>query len=251
MRPTLAAASARRSFTTPRKRSSPGLAPELGGRSGGRPSGPKSFLSDAHGRDHVTHAEMAFDANGKVLALKAETLANMGAYLSTFAPCVPTWLHGTLLAGQYTTPAVYVNVKAVFTNTVPVDAYRGAGRPEATYHRRTADEQGRAGTGHRPGRAAPAKTSSAEPVPLPDAGRGGLRHRRLRGVAGQGDRARRLRGLREAPGGSQGARASCAASASRPTSKPAASRRRASSVRSARGRASTKRRRCGSTRPAR
>jgi aerobic carbon-monoxide dehydrogenase large subunit len=93
----------------------------------------ESFMSDAHGRDHVTHAEMAFDANGKILALRAETLANMGAYLSTFAPCVPTWLHGTLLAGQYTTPAVYCNVKAVFTNTVPVDAYRGAGRPEATY----------------------------------------------------------------------------------------------------------------------
>ena len=93
----------------------------------------ESFMSDAHGRDHVTHAEMAFDANGKILALKADTLANMGAYLSTFAPCVPTWLHGTLLAGQYTTPAVYCNVRAVFTNTVPVDAYRGAGRPEATY----------------------------------------------------------------------------------------------------------------------
>ena len=93
----------------------------------------ESFMSDAHGRDHVTHAEMAFDANGKILALKADTLANMGAYLSTFAPCVPTWLHGTLLAGQYTTPAVYCNVRAVFTNTVPVDAYRGAGLPEATY----------------------------------------------------------------------------------------------------------------------
>jgi aerobic carbon-monoxide dehydrogenase large subunit len=67
------------------------------------------------------------------LAMRADTLANMGAYLSTFAPSVPTWLHGTLLAGQYATPAVYTNVKAVFTNTVPVDAYRGAGRPEATY----------------------------------------------------------------------------------------------------------------------
>jgi carbon-monoxide dehydrogenase large subunit len=93
----------------------------------------ESFLSDAHGRDHLTHAEMAFDAQGRVIALKADTLANMGAYLSTFAPCIPTWLHGTLLAGQYTTPAIYCNVKAVFTNTVPVDAYRGAGRPEATY----------------------------------------------------------------------------------------------------------------------
>ncbi|MDX2266023.1 MAG: xanthine dehydrogenase family protein molybdopterin-binding subunit [Hyphomicrobiales bacterium] len=93
----------------------------------------EAFLSDAHGRDHVTHAEMAFDAEGRAIALRADTLANMGAYLSTFAPCIPTWLHGTLLAGQYRTPAIYTNVKAVFTNTVPVDAYRGAGRPEATY----------------------------------------------------------------------------------------------------------------------
>ncbi|RIA55238.1 xanthine dehydrogenase family protein molybdopterin-binding subunit [Dichotomicrobium thermohalophilum] len=93
----------------------------------------ESFMSDAQGRDHVTHAEMAFDENGKAIALRCDTLANMGAYLSTFAPCIPTWLHGTLLAGQYTTPAIYTNVKAVFTNTVPVDAYRGAGRPEATY----------------------------------------------------------------------------------------------------------------------
>jgi aerobic carbon-monoxide dehydrogenase large subunit len=93
----------------------------------------ESFISDAHGRDHITHAEMAFDKAGKALALRADTLANMGAYLSTFAPSVPTWLYGTLLAGQYTTPAIYCNVKAVFTNTVPVDAYRGAGRPEATF----------------------------------------------------------------------------------------------------------------------
>ena len=93
----------------------------------------ESFISDAHGRDHITHVEMAFDKDANITALKCETLANMGAYLSTFAPCVPTWLHGTLLAGQYRTPAIYTNVKAVFTNTVPVDAYRGAGRPEATY----------------------------------------------------------------------------------------------------------------------
>ena len=93
----------------------------------------ESFISDAQGRDHVTHAEMAFDKDGKSIGMRVETLANMGAYLSTFAPCIPTWLHGTLLAGQYTTPAIYCNVKAVFTNTVPVDAYRGAGRPEATY----------------------------------------------------------------------------------------------------------------------
>lgn len=93
----------------------------------------EAFMSDAHGRDHVTKIELALDENGKFLAVRTDTLANMGAYLSTFAPSVPTWLHGTLMAGTYTTPVVYVNVRAVFTNTVPVDAYRGAGRPEATY----------------------------------------------------------------------------------------------------------------------
>ncbi|RDD63866.1 xanthine dehydrogenase family protein molybdopterin-binding subunit [Ferruginivarius sediminum] len=93
----------------------------------------ESFSSDAHGRDHVTHAELALDENGKFLALKVDTIANLGAYLSSFATAVPTYLYGTLLAGQYKTPAVHCNVRAVFTNTAPVDAYRGAGRPEATY----------------------------------------------------------------------------------------------------------------------
>jgi aerobic carbon-monoxide dehydrogenase large subunit len=93
----------------------------------------ESFMSDAHGRDHVTTAEMAMDSSGKFLALRVHTKANMGAYLSTFAPCVPTYLYATLLAGTYTTPVIYAEVKAVFTNTVPVDAYRGAGRPEATF----------------------------------------------------------------------------------------------------------------------
>ncbi|MFQ5624027.1 MAG: xanthine dehydrogenase family protein molybdopterin-binding subunit [Paracoccaceae bacterium] len=93
----------------------------------------ESFMTDAHGRDHVTKIELALDENGKFLAIRTDTHANMGAYLSTFAPSVPTWLHGTLMAGNYTTPLIYVNVKAVFTNTVPVDAYRGAGRPEATF----------------------------------------------------------------------------------------------------------------------
>jgi aerobic carbon-monoxide dehydrogenase large subunit len=93
----------------------------------------ESFMSDAQGRDHVSHAELALDKDGKFLALRVSTVANMGAYLSTFAPCVPTYLYGTLLAGVYATPAIYCEVKAVFTNTVAVDAYRGAGRPEATY----------------------------------------------------------------------------------------------------------------------
>ena len=93
----------------------------------------EAFMSDAHGRDHVSTIQLALDADNNFTALRTDTYANMGAYLSTFAPSVPTWLHGTLMAGNYKTPLIYVNVKAVFTNTVPVDAYRGAGRPEATY----------------------------------------------------------------------------------------------------------------------
>jgi carbon-monoxide dehydrogenase large subunit len=93
----------------------------------------ESFLTDAHGRDHVSTAELALDRNGKFLALRVHTTANLGAYLSTFASCIPTILYATLLAGQYATPAIYCEVQAVFTNTTPVDAYRGAGRPEATY----------------------------------------------------------------------------------------------------------------------
>ena len=93
----------------------------------------EAFMTDAHGRDHETTVTLAMDADGKFQALKVVTDANMGAYLSTFAPCVPTYLYATLLAGQYTTPKIYAGVRAWFTNTVPVDAYRGAGRPEATY----------------------------------------------------------------------------------------------------------------------
>src|SRR3954464_3287991 len=93
----------------------------------------EAFLSDAHGRDHVTHAEMAFDADGRITALRAKTIANLGAYMSTFSSSVPTYLYATLLSGQYGIPNIYCEVDAVYTNTVPVDAYRGAGRPEATF----------------------------------------------------------------------------------------------------------------------
>jgi aerobic carbon-monoxide dehydrogenase large subunit len=93
----------------------------------------EAFLTDAHGRDHITHAEMAFDGDGKILALRAKTIANLGAYMSTFSSSVPTYLYATLLSGQYGTPQIYCEVDAVYTNTVPVDAYRGAGRPEATF----------------------------------------------------------------------------------------------------------------------
>jgi aerobic carbon-monoxide dehydrogenase large subunit len=93
----------------------------------------EAFLTDCHGRDHVTHAELALDEHGKFLALRAHTIANLGAYMSTFSSSVPTYLYGTLLSGQYATPQIYCEVDAVYTNTVPVDALRGAGRPEATF----------------------------------------------------------------------------------------------------------------------
>jgi carbon-monoxide dehydrogenase large subunit len=93
----------------------------------------EAFLSDAHGRDHVTHAELALDESGKCLGLKVSTVANLGAYLSTFSSSVPTYLYAPLLSGQYDIPAIYCEVDAVYTNTAPVDAYRGAGRPEATF----------------------------------------------------------------------------------------------------------------------
>jgi aerobic carbon-monoxide dehydrogenase large subunit len=93
----------------------------------------ESFLTDAHGRDHVTHAELALDASGKILGFRVHTIANLGAYPSTFWSGVPTWLYGPLLSGQYNIPAIYVEVDGVYTNTVSVDAVRGAGRPEATF----------------------------------------------------------------------------------------------------------------------
>ncbi len=93
----------------------------------------ESFLSDAHGRDHVTNAQLALDADGKILAMRVKTIANLGAYMSTFSSSVPTYLYATLLSGQYNIPSIYAEVDAVYTNTAPVDAYRGAGRPEAAY----------------------------------------------------------------------------------------------------------------------
>ncbi|OHV68144.1 carbon monoxide dehydrogenase [Mesorhizobium sp. LCM 4577] len=93
----------------------------------------ESFLSDAHGRDHVSTVEMAFDKDNRITGLKVDTIANLGAYMSLFSSCVPTYLYATLLSGQYNIPAIHANVRAVYTNTAPVDAYRGAGRPEATY----------------------------------------------------------------------------------------------------------------------
>ncbi|WEX89008.1 xanthine dehydrogenase family protein molybdopterin-binding subunit [Sinorhizobium garamanticum] len=93
----------------------------------------EAFMTDAHGRDHVSTVKMAFDSANKITALKVDTIANLGAYMSLFSSCVPTYLYATLLSGQYDIPAIHANVRTVYTNTAPVDAYRGAGRPEATY----------------------------------------------------------------------------------------------------------------------
>ena len=93
----------------------------------------EAFLTDAHGRDHVTKARMGFDADGRIVGFKVDTIANIGAYASLFSTATPTYLYGTLLSGQYDMPAIHCNVRAVYTNTTPVDAYRGAGRPEATF----------------------------------------------------------------------------------------------------------------------
>jgi carbon-monoxide dehydrogenase large subunit len=93
----------------------------------------ESFLTDAHGRDHVTEVQLATDANHRIVGLKVDTIANLGAYMSLFSSSVPTYLYATLLSGQYDIPAIHANVRTVYTNTAPVDAYRGAGRPEATY----------------------------------------------------------------------------------------------------------------------
>ncbi|MGI9365140.1 MAG: xanthine dehydrogenase family protein molybdopterin-binding subunit, partial [Rhizobiaceae bacterium] len=93
----------------------------------------EAFITDAHGRDHVSTAKMAFDENNRILGFKVDTIANLGAYMSLFSSSVPTYLYATLLSGQYNIENIHCNVRTVYTNTVPVDAYRGAGRPEATY----------------------------------------------------------------------------------------------------------------------
>ena len=93
----------------------------------------EGFVSDTHSRDHVTEAELALDAQGRFLAVRVSTLANLGAYLALFGPLIPTEACRGMLTGVYEIAAAHVRVRGVFTNTVPVDAYRGAGRPEAAY----------------------------------------------------------------------------------------------------------------------
>ena len=182
----------------------------------------ESFMTDAHGRDHVTHAELALDKDGKFLALKVDTIANMGAYLSTFSTAVPTYLYATLLAGQYTTPVIYANVRAALTHTAPVDAYRGAGRPEATFVIESIVSKAAAELKIDAGRAAPEELHSDRRLPVPDAGGAAVR---LRATTRRSSTRRSRSPTTRASnrGGPRPSRAaSCAASASRPTSRPAA-----------------------------
>src|SRR5262247_3033521 len=93
----------------------------------------ESFVADNQARDHLTHAELALDGDGNFLALHVQTFANLGAYVSTFGAAIPSAIYSALFAGGYRTPAIFVEVTGVFTNTTPTDAFRGAGRPEACY----------------------------------------------------------------------------------------------------------------------
>ena len=208
----------------------------------------EAFLSDAHGRDHVTHAELALDASGKITGLRVHTIANLGAYLSTFSSSVPTYLYAPLLSGQYNIPAIYCEVDAVYTNTAPVDAYRGAGPPGGDLRRRA----------H--GRDRGARDSAA--IPPSSAARTSSRPSRIRRrsswpmtpaiTAPRSTRRWRSPTTRASARARppQPPRASCAASAFPPISRPAASRRRRRSARSAPASACGNRRRCASIRSA-
>ena len=141
-----------------------------------RPS--EAFLSDDHGRDNVSHADLALDTDGKFLAMRVSTVANLGAYLSNFGPYIPTDAGTAMLAGVYTTPAIHILVKGVFTNTNPVDAYRrtaGSGLSSGT-----AGRCGGARTEHAPRRTAPAQLHPAGSDALLDLAWLDLRHRRVR-----------------------------------------------------------------------
>ena len=144
----------------------------------------EAFLADAHGRDHVTTAELALDGDGKILALRAKTKANLGGYLSTFASSVPTYLYAPLLSGQYNIPAIYCEVDGVYTNTAPVDAYRGAGRPGGHLRGRAPGRSGRRARRVGTRRVPPQELHHL--VPARDAGHHDLRRRRLRRVHAQG-----------------------------------------------------------------
>ena len=164
----------------------------------------ESFQTDAHGRDHITDAEMALSTDGKILGFRVKTTANLGAYLSTFAPAVPTYLYGTLLNGVYEMGAIHCKVTGVFTNTTPVDAYRGAGRPEACYAIERMIDVAAAACKMDPVDAAAEELHPEVRQRLPDQGRAHVRQRRLRPAARQGARDARLHEVPGRPGDGAG-----------------------------------------------
>ena len=181
----------------------------------------ESFMTDAHARDHVTKARMGFDADGRITGFKIDTVANIGAYASLFSTATPTYLYGTLMSGVYDIPGVYCNVKAVHTNTVPVGCL-SRGRAARGHHaHRTDDRNQRPSIGHGSGRASAAELHQG--VPVSDAGHPAIRLGRSAHLS-----RTRHRPLPMSPASRRGRQkqppvASSAASATRPSSRPAAS----------------------------
>ena len=209
----------------------------------------EAYLTDAHGRDHITDAEMAMSKDGKILGLHVKTIANLGAYLSTFAPAVPTFLYGTLLNGVYDMGAINCEVTGVFTNTTAVDAYRGAGRPEACYVHRADDRRRRGRPQDGPRRAAAEELHPEVLGRVPDPGGG---RRTTAGTTRTAlDRLLADVRLQEVPGRAGGGADqghAYSASASRRTSRRAPSRRPRWWARSAPRPGSTSPARCACTR---
>ena len=204
----------------------------------------ESFISDAHGRDHVTHAELALDKDGKFLAMRVTTTANLGAYLSTFASCIPTILYATLLAGPVHDAGDLLRGRPRCSPTpcrsTPIAARDGPRRPTSSsaWCTRRRVEMGIAAGRDPPPQFHPHASRIQTPVALH------VRHRRLRRDARRGDEARGRRRLRGAQGRSRAARQAARASATRRTSRRADSRRRTSRARSARAPACTRPARC-------
>ena len=145
------------------------------------------------GRGQIQDIELAADADGRLTAVRVELIGDMGGYLQLITPGIPL-LGAFLYAGVYDLPEAYsFRCTGVFTTMTPTDAYRGAGRPEATYAIERAMDRLAAGVGHRPRRAAPSQLHPGRPVPLHGHDRAGLRLGRPRGRAGQGPRPGRLR----------------------------------------------------------
>ncbi len=171
-----------------------------------------SFVSDSHGRDAEMTAELALDRDGHFLAVRLNGYGNLGATYGAPGPSTRNAVRNTL--GVYKTPLIEVTTKCVFTNTTPVGAYRGAGRPEANYYMERLVETAAAEIGHRPRRTAPPQPHPARGDAVQGAERHDLRQRRLHQSAERGAGARRLGRLCRAPGRKAGRAADCAGAAS-------------------------------------